>query len=105
MAQISSSILTPYHQAIEITGSEGTLELNRPFNQINDSRMFFTPNEGAQEKIRVPKKELYAGEVEYMHAAILDGARQLVSLEETRNHVRTVLALFKSARTGKPVHL
>jgi len=106
MAQISSSILTPYHQAIEITGSEGTLELNRPFNQINkESRMFFTPNEGAQERIRVPKKELYAGEVEDMHAAILDGAKQLVSLEETRNHMRTVLALFESARTGKPVHL
>jgi hypothetical protein len=39
-----------------------------------------------------------------MHAAILT-QRSLVSLEETRNHVRTVLALFESARTGKPVHL
>jgi predicted dehydrogenase len=44
MAQISSSILTPYHQAIEITGQAGTLELNRPFNQINEvARVFFTP--------------------------------------------------------------
>jgi predicted dehydrogenase len=106
MAQIASSILTPYHQGIEITGSEGTLELNRPFNQINkDSRVFYTPNEGAPERIRIPKMELYAGEVEDMHAAILDGTRQLVSLEETRNHTRTVLALFESARTGKTVRL
>jgi predicted dehydrogenase len=106
MAQISSSFLTPYHQAIEITGSEGTLELNRPFNQINEAaRVILTPNDGTPEKIRVPKKELYAGEVEDMHAAILDGAQQLVSLVETRNHMRTVLALYESARTGKPVSL
>ncbi|OGO34831.1 MAG: hypothetical protein A2Z16_12280 [Chloroflexi bacterium RBG_16_54_18] len=106
MAQIASSILTPYHQAIEITGHAGTLELNRPFNQINQvARVFFTPNEGSAERIRVPKRELYEGEVEDMHSAILDGTPTLVSLAETRNHVRTTLALFESARTGKPVRL
>lgn len=106
LAQVASSFLTPYHQSIEICGHAGTLELNRPFNQINDeARVFFTPNEGAAQRIRMPKKDLYAGEVEDMHAAILDGRAQLVSLEETRNHMRTALALYESAKTGKPVRL
>ncbi|MBS1250440.1 MAG: 1,5-anhydro-D-fructose reductase [Chloroflexi bacterium] len=48
---------------------------------------------------------LYLGEVEDMHAAILDGKPNLVTLEETRNHVRTVLALYESAQADKPMRL
>lgn len=106
MAQIASSFMTPYHQSIEICGSQGTLELNRPFNQINqEARVVFLPDEGKPERIRSKKMDLYAGEVEDMHAAILDGAQQLVSLVETRDHMRTVLALYESARKRKPVNL
>ncbi|MEE8356359.1 MAG: hypothetical protein V3R33_03535 [Anaerolineales bacterium] len=43
--------------------------------------------------------------LEDLQAAILDGTAPYISLEETRNHVRTVLALYDSARTGKKVKL
>jgi len=53
----------------------------------------------------VPSKELYSGEIEDMHAAILDGAAPYLSLDETRNHVRTILSLIKSAELHQPVRL
>jgi hypothetical protein len=40
-----------------------------------------------------------------MHAAILDGASNYLALTETRDHVRTVLALYESAKTGRVVAL
>jgi predicted dehydrogenase len=43
------------------------------------------------------------GEVEDMHEAILHGQPNYLTLAETRNHVKTVLALYESARTGRMV--
>ncbi len=40
-----------------------------------------------------------------MHAAILNGRPPYIGLDETRNHVRTVLALLESARRGERVFL
>ena len=40
-----------------------------------------------------------------MHTAILDGAPNEVTLGETRDHVRTVVALYEAARTGCVVKL
>ena len=56
-------------------------------------------------EIKVPKKELYLGEVEDMHAAILDGQSNYLTLAESRNHVRTALALYESAEKQTVVAL
>ena len=53
--------------------------------------------------IAVPETDLYLGEVEDMHAAILDREPNYLSLEETRDHIKTVLALYRSAKLGRPV--
>ena len=37
--------------------------------------------------------------------AILDGRPPYLGLDETRNHVRTVLALYESARRGERVYV
>ena len=107
MAQISASFCTPFRTEIEILGTEGRLVLNRPFVGHNDGdrKLMFYPKDGEPEEIEVPEKELYLGEVEDLHAAVLDGTPQYLSLEETRNHVKTVLALYESARTGQVVSL
>ncbi|MBK8901059.1 MAG: Gfo/Idh/MocA family oxidoreductase [Anaerolineaceae bacterium] len=107
MAQISSSFCTPFHTQVEIIGTEGRLVLNRPFIGHNDGdrTLIFYPNEGGPEEIDVPEKELYLGEIEDLHAAVLDGQAQYLSLDETRNHVKTVLALYESARTGQVITL
>ncbi|MCB8926006.1 MAG: Gfo/Idh/MocA family oxidoreductase [Ardenticatenaceae bacterium] len=107
MAQISASFCTPFRTEVEILGTEGRLVLNRPFTGHNDGdrKLMFYPKEGDPEEIEVPEKELYLGEVEDLHAAVLDGQTQYLSLEETRNHVKTVLALYESAQTGQVVSL
>lgn len=105
IAQITSAFCTPWYTAAEIIGTKGRLTLNRPFVALDDSRrLLFHPADGEPEEIAVPEKELYLGEVEDMHAAILDGAPQYLSLTETRHHVQTLLALYESARNGRVVH-
>ena len=40
-----------------------------------------------------------------MHDAIMLGKPPLISLEETRNHVRTACAMYESARSGQTIRL
>ncbi len=106
LAQISCSFKTPFHIFMEIIGTEGRLYLTRPFTNLDQGRqLLYTSKRGKTRKIGVPKKSLYLGEVEDLQSAILDGTDPYISLEETRNHVRTALALYDSARTGKVVKL
>ncbi|MAT95851.1 MAG: oxidoreductase [Anaerolineaceae bacterium] len=107
MAQISSSFCTPFHTEAEIIGTEGRIVMNRPFVGHNDGdrTLMFYPKDGEPEEIAVPEKELYLGEVEDLHAAVLDGRSPYLTLEETRNHVKTVLALYESAKAGQVVTL
>ncbi len=106
LAQIASSFRTPFHIHIEVIGTLGRLNLTRPFTGLDDGRsLAFYPAEGKPQEIPIPEKELYIGEVEDMNAAILDGAPAYLTLQETRDHVRTVLALYESANTNRPVKL
>jgi hypothetical protein len=40
-----------------------------------------------------------------MNDAILEGTPNYLTLNETRNHVRTILALYESAENGRQVFL
>ncbi len=104
-AQFSCSFRTPFHTQIEVMGEEGVLTLTRPFTGVENGRLIFTPNEGEPQEIAAPQQELYLGEVEDLHAAILDGRPPYIRLSESRDHVRTVLALYEAARTGTDVLL
>ena len=105
IGQFSCGFRSPFQTYIEIVGTEGRLMVERPFVAPQDGKVYFTDPDGKTKKIKVPKKELYLGEVEDMHAAILDGQPQFLKLSETRDHIKTVLALYESARTGQPVTL
>jgi xylose dehydrogenase (NAD/NADP) len=106
MALISSSFTSQFYTSFEIIGSNGRLKLNRPFTGIaEEGELVFHPAYGEPEKIPVPQKELYLCEIEDMHRAILDGHLSYLTLEESRDHVRTVLALYESASSGKTVKL
>lgn len=105
-AQINSSFRSPFYTRAEVIGSAGRLVLNRPFTGIDQGRrLIFHPAQGDPEEIAVPEVELYAGEVKDLHAAILDGAAPYLQPDETRNHVRTALALYESADRAAPVRL
>jgi predicted dehydrogenase len=106
-AQIACSFQTPRISLVEVFGTLGRIELNRPFTGLDerDRRIQFIPNEGKPEALRVKSLDPYFLEVEDMHAAILDGKPAEVTLEQSRDHIRTALALYESARTGQVVHL
>jgi xylose dehydrogenase (NAD/NADP) len=106
LAQISSSFRSPYYNHVIIIGTQGRLLLTRPFNMLDEDRhlIFYSPD-GVPQEIPVPEQELYLGEVEDMHSAILEGCPPYLTLQETRNHVRTVLALYQSAKVGKNIIL
>lgn len=105
LAQVSSSLCTPAYTALEILGTDGRLHLSRPFVGVEEGVVTFHPPQGEPQVVEVPHKELYLGEVEDMHAAILDGAEPYISLQETRDQVRTTLALYAAARSGQVVAL
>ena len=106
LAQISSSFNTPLYTYMEIIGTEGRLYITRPFSNMDrGSKVTFIDRRQKSRNLRIPRKSLYLGEVEDLQAAILDGSQPLISLDETRDHVRTALALYESARTGHSVRL
>lgn len=106
MAQFTSSFSVPEHAYVEVLGTNGRLALNHPFKpRLTGNDFLLVDVDGAAQEIAVPEVELYGGEVEDLQAAILDGARPTISLAETRDHVRTILALYQSAEKGLPVTL
>lgn len=104
-AQIGAAFRTPFYTFVEVIGTKGRLHIDMPFIGVDDSHMIFYNKKGKGKTISVPQQYLYLGEIEDMHAAILDGVPNYISLEETRNHIRTVLALYESAQTGQVVRL
>ena len=108
VAQISASFNNPYYTQVEVIGTGGRLVVNDPFRIGVDGKPYaieFHRPDDSIDTIPVPQIELYLGEVNDMNAAILDGAPTYVTLAETRDHVKTVLALYELARTGLPVQL
>lgn len=112
LAQFTSGFRTPFTTSVEVLGSEGRLTITSPFRidiaPAGGRHVWFQPaGDPAQppEAIPVPEEMLYLGEVEDMHAAILDGQSPYLSLTETRDHIRTLLALLASAAENKPVRI
>ncbi len=100
--QFDSSFVIPFHSFMEIVGSEGTLNIPRPFKPGVNEKIYLTRGDKT-ETITVKGQELYIGEVEDMADAILLGRDALVSLDDSRANVAVINALLESARTGKPV--
>lgn len=105
LAQIGCSFQTPFTTYVEVLGTAGRLTISRPFTNVEESQVLFHPPDGRPQKVKFAKQELYLGEVEDLHAAILDGQPTYLSLQESRDHVKTVLALYEAARSGRTVEV
>ena len=103
-AQFDCSVKIPYHVFMEIVGEEATLIIPKPFSPGVKEALYLVRG-GKTETIAVKGLEPYVGEVEDMADAILLGKPQRVSLADSRANTATILALFESAKTGKPVTL
>jgi len=107
-AQIVSSFRTPFHQGAQLLGNEGALDIPEPWKpglSGKETRMTFTSRTGGSTAIVTPAINPYLCEVQAMEACILDGAAPVVSLSQSRNFLRTVLATYESAKSEQPVRL
>lgn len=105
-AHVSSAFNLPMQTDAEVAGSLGRLNLTQPFVGLEQNRQLtFTDASGRSQAVPVDSEYLYQGEIDDMNSAILDGTANYLSLEETRNHVKIVLALYKAARTGEVVKM
>lgn len=102
-AQFSCGFRAPYHTRIEIIGSEGVLEIPVPFSPRKHEKIH--AKYGDYQTINVTGQDLYLGEVEDMADAVLLGKAPRISLEDSRANIATILALYESARVGKPIPL
>lgn len=108
VAQISSSFRTPFREGAHIVGDAGILTIPEPWKpglKGVDSVMTLTKRDGSSEQIVTPAVDPYLCEVQAMEACILDGAPPVVSLEQSRVFLQSVLALYESAANGKMVAL
>jgi predicted dehydrogenase len=87
---------------MEIIGDEGTLNIPQPFNTGAKETLYLT-QAGKTSSVVVRGPEPYVSEVENLADAILLGKSPIVSLADSRANTAAILALFESAKTGKPV--
>lgn len=101
-AQFDCGFRSPSRSMIEVVGSEATLSIPNPFKPGLKNEVFLTRKEKTK-KITVSGTELYLGEVEDMCDVILFGKAPRLSVEDSRKNVAVILALLKSAKSGKLV--
>jgi predicted dehydrogenase len=101
-AQFDCSFKIPNHAFMEIVGDKATLIIPNPFNPTTKEKLILKRG-GKVEKIVVKGTGAYTGEVEDMADAILLGKPPCVSLADSRANIAAILALYESAKTGKPV--
>jgi xylose dehydrogenase (NAD/NADP) len=104
VAQFDSGFAGPFRAEMEVIGTNATLRIDRPFRTDEMSRLLLTTGD---ETAALPfdAEPPFAGEIADMETAALDGRPQRIPLSESRRTVQTILSLYESARTGRPLHL
>ncbi len=102
--QFDCGFKSPSRSFIEIVGTDATLNIPDPFKPGRKNEIYLNHNNEMQ-TIKINGGELYSGEVEDMCDAILKNQPSLISLADSRGNIAVILALLKSAKSGKPVSL
>jgi D-xylose 1-dehydrogenase (NADP+, D-xylono-1,5-lactone-forming) len=104
MAQFDSSFEIPNFTYFEIRGTLGTIIVPSPFKPEVISSFQLIQDDKVQ-TFDFIVEYLYMGEVADMEDAVLNGSANLISLEESKQNVATILALLSSAENNGPVTL
>ena len=104
LAQFDCSFRVQHRTYMEIAGSKGTITIKRPFTPKHVESIELKQGDKVH-KIIVRSGNLYAGEIEDMHDAILEGKSPRVSLQDSRGTVQAITALLRSARENRPVEI
>lgn len=110
VAQISCGMRSADRRGAQIIGTEGMLVVldhlsgaEWPGDPPQTGQLTYSDTKGNQRVIEIPAVDAYEGEVQAMEACILDGAEPVVSIEQSREFLKSVLALYQSARTGQVI--
>jgi predicted dehydrogenase len=110
VAQIAASIKSPFREGAHIVGREGSIRIEHPWKPGLDGKkteILFTSKSGKQQVFKFPGKSPYQCEIEAMEACLLDDAPPIVSLEQSKHFLLSMLALHESAEkktTVRPQH-
>jgi predicted dehydrogenase len=98
IAQFDSSLRAPLRMHMEIVGSGGIITVPQPFKPGAQSQILIGESFEKSETIEIDGfEELYVGEIEDMADAALEGKTPRISHEDSRNNVKVIQALLRSA--------
>lgn len=111
-AQISCSFRSPWREGVKVVCEDAMLDIPVPFRAGEDKKeSHFTIERRGQdgsnktEEVTIAAKDPFAGEIERIEGCILDGLQPIVPLSLSREFLKTTLAIYESARTGKSVSI
>jgi predicted dehydrogenase len=104
-ALFDSSFCAPFAAEFDIVGTEATLRLRTPYKPGLDPLIDVTDADGQTRVVQAEGQELYSGELEDLASAALDGTPPRMSLADSRGNAAALVALYESARTGRPASI
>jgi xylose dehydrogenase (NAD/NADP) len=106
-AQFVSSLSQPYRHEVQLMGTEGTITVPKAFVlRSDDVAVECTDADGRTRSVAVGGDDEYRLEVEDFARCVLTGSQpQVVSHEDTLWNMRTIDALYASARENRAVRL
>jgi len=103
VAQFDCGFQSPLRTHLEIVGSDACITVPVPFKPGTAERILLD-RAGTVEAIEVAGPTLYLGELDDLADAAA-GAPPRIRLQDSRGTVAAILALYESARIGRPVRL
>jgi xylose dehydrogenase (NAD/NADP) len=104
-ANFDCGFAAPFRTEAELVGTTGSIRVTRPFKPGANETLVLSRGDDFEQIAVDNAGELYVGEVEDMGKAILEGTPPRVSLTDSRDNTAVLVALYESARIGKPVTL
>jgi predicted dehydrogenase len=102
IAQFDCSFRAPFRTHVEVVGSEAVLTVPVPFKPGLGERILLSRGNEV-ETIEVPGEALYVGEIDDLADAARGVRPSTMPLSDSRGNTATIVALYESARTGRPV--
>jgi xylose dehydrogenase (NAD/NADP) len=104
VAQFDSGFIGPFRAEMEVFGTAAALKIKRPFRTDDLSRLILTTGDDT-ETLPFDPEPAFAGEIADMEAGAIDGRPPCIPLNESRRTVQTICALYRAAKSGRPISL